>query len=608
MTFIPRSFEEILLDMITHVRANTTLTDFSVGSVIRTLLEAAALEDDEQYFQMVQLLDAFRIATATGSDLDERAADMDEVRLPAKEAFGTIVVRNGNLIKDILAFDIASGVSSITLDDTSNFPLTPPNFNCRIGEGTPQVEDVEVSNNIIISNTLTLVNPTTQNHVSGERVSVISGSDISIASGEQVQVPPSSFNLAIKFTFLETGMIIAGDYESNAINIISNETGKQGNVSAGRISQFVSASPFAGATVTNISDTSGGRDIETDDEFRSRLMVKFSKLSRGVSEAIEQTVVGVEDTNTAKQITTAKLQEDFVSNEHTLYIDDGTGLIPDYVIMGTTTLSSGATGGSTQILSVVDAQNFPSSGLLLVGADQSSVAEICSFLSKGPGNKLNLDAAVVNTHIAGEEVLLVADLGTAEEGQNFFKLPYYPIRKNNYEIYDNSTGLIEKRSEDEYFLNRTNGEIEYVGSGLSSGTKVYANFSYYTGIMQLAQKVLNGDPKNKVDFPGVVAAGIIINVDVPILRRITVLLSISVDNGYDTNAVGQDVIRLVTAYVDGLTIGDNVIVAKIIERAMSVEGVENVVVRYPIEDIVVLENELPVTFDSNGNSLVAVYY
>ena len=67
MAFIPRNFEQILADMIAHVRANTTLTDFSVGSVIRTILEAAAIEDDSQYFQMVQLLNAFRVATAIGT-------------------------------------------------------------------------------------------------------------------------------------------------------------------------------------------------------------------------------------------------------------------------------------------------------------------------------------------------------------------------------------------------------------------------------------------------------------------------------------------------------------------------------------------------------------
>ena len=55
MAFVPRSFVEILTDMIAYVQFRTGISDFTVGSIVRTVLEASALEDDEQYFQMVQL-------------------------------------------------------------------------------------------------------------------------------------------------------------------------------------------------------------------------------------------------------------------------------------------------------------------------------------------------------------------------------------------------------------------------------------------------------------------------------------------------------------------------------------------------------------------------
>jgi hypothetical protein len=59
MTFVARTYEQILSDMIAYMQSRTSISDYNVGSVIRTILEAAALEDDEQYFQMVQLLDMF---------------------------------------------------------------------------------------------------------------------------------------------------------------------------------------------------------------------------------------------------------------------------------------------------------------------------------------------------------------------------------------------------------------------------------------------------------------------------------------------------------------------------------------------------------------------
>ena len=55
MTFVPRTFTQILEDMVIYVQTTTTISDFTVGSVARTFLEAAALEDDEQYFQMAQI-------------------------------------------------------------------------------------------------------------------------------------------------------------------------------------------------------------------------------------------------------------------------------------------------------------------------------------------------------------------------------------------------------------------------------------------------------------------------------------------------------------------------------------------------------------------------
>jgi hypothetical protein len=39
---------------------------------------------------------------------------------------------------------------------------------------------------------------------------------------------------------------------------------------------------------------------------------------------------------------------------------------------------------------------------------------------------------------------------------------------------------------------------------------------------------------------------------------------------------------------------------------MRVTGIENVIVQEPASDLVILENELPVPSDINGNSLVTV--
>lgn len=605
MAFQPRNFEQILADMIAHVRANTTLTDFTVGSVIRTLLEASALEDDEQYFQMVQLLDAFRVQTARNTDLDERGADYNMTRLTSKSAFtDSLVFRNDGLVTDTLTFDIVSG-SPVTakLGDTSDFPAAP--FTVRIGEGTPQVEDVSITLNNTTTNELTIAT-LVNNHSAGARVSVTGGGDKTISSGQQVQVPAQGNNSPIVFTSNDAATIVDGNYESGTVSASANVPGRAGNVSAGRISQFQGSPPFAGATVTNKKATQGGRDLETDTDFRARILRRLDELSRGTVHALESGVIGVEDQQTGQRVTTAKLREDFDDPfNHQLYIDDGTGFTPTTVDMAQSTLN-GAHGASVSTLNVNDVTDFPDGGDILLDPAGSD-PEFLSYSSKGPGNVLNLDSPTVNAYSGGEEVLLVDDLGVAEEGQNFFQLSDYPVKRNTIELYDNESGVYTKRLEDtDYINNRTNGEIEFIGAGKTSGAQVVARYGYFTGLVEEVQRVVTGDPDDRVNYPGIAAGGIIIHIATPVVRRITVTATIAAKSGFDEQEVRSEVQREIEALIESLKIGDNVYRAKIIERSMRVTGMENITVQIPTSDVVILENELPVPSDINGNSLVTV--
>lgn len=606
MPFVPRSYETILNDMIAHMKANTTITDYTVGSNARTLLEACALEDDEQYHQMVQLLDAFRIATAVGTDLDERAADLNIERLDEKEATGKIVVRDGGLTQSDTSTSTTAGATTIKVEDSSDFPTTYP-FTIRIGERTPQVEDVAVINNDTTFNTFTLSTPAVNAHSVGDRVAHVTGSAKTIASGIQVQTPPTTTSSSIKFITRETGTISAGNYESSQIDIIAVEAGSDGTVPAGRVSKFVSSPPFTGAEVTNPTATSGGRDEETDNDLRSRLLRRYDELSRGVPSAIESVVIGVEDSNTGQRIVTAKLKEDFISEDHVLYVDDGTGFIPDNTIMTKNAVNGAHLSGVTS-LAVNDVSDFPSSGAVLISPGLPSIAEVIEYSAKdSTTNTLSLDSPTSFAHNDDDEVVLVDQVGTAEEGQNYFELDNFPLKQNSYEIYDNRDGQFKLKTEGiDYEINLTNGEIQFTGAGLSAGTIVVANYTYYTGLLQKAQKVLNGDPDDSVTYPGVVAAGVIIRVDVPTIRQITVIASISVEVGFDEDDIRPEVETAITSYIDNLKIGANVICAEIIERSMSINGVYNISLQQPTSDVVILEDELPKSSDSSGNSLVTV--
>jgi uncharacterized phage protein gp47/JayE len=93
-------YEDILDAKIARVVARTDLTDVNDGSSLKQVLAASSRADDEQYFQMLNLLDLFDIDKATGDNLDERAKELQSVlqlagggitRVQARRSTGAVV-------------------------------------------------------------------------------------------------------------------------------------------------------------------------------------------------------------------------------------------------------------------------------------------------------------------------------------------------------------------------------------------------------------------------------------------------------------------------------------------------------------------------------------
>jgi len=126
--FVPKPFAEITADMVEHVRGSTdVLTDFNVGSVIRTLLEANATELDEYYTAIyLGLLKAIPTAIYIGFGFNIKpavaAAGVVELTLAANLTEdleipqGTRLVSNAGYYyvtaEDVL---IAAGETSVTV-------------------------------------------------------------------------------------------------------------------------------------------------------------------------------------------------------------------------------------------------------------------------------------------------------------------------------------------------------------------------------------------------------------------------------------------------------------------------------------------------------------
>lgn len=606
--FTPRYFEEILLDMISYVQLMSDVTDFEIGAIERTILEAAALEDDEQYFQMSQLLDAFKLSTASGDKLDDRVAEFGILRLRPTSSTGLISITDGLLVKDTVKFNASAADVTITLDDSSDFPNT---FALRLGEGTVGEEDIGVASNNTSTGVLTLSGALVYDHDAGERASIVTGSaDVTISSGVRIQVPADGTTAAIVFVTVESGTLVNGNFQSTPIRARAEIPGTSGNVNVSTVTEFASNPPFSAASVINRTNFSGGRGLESDPELRERAFAAIQSLTKGTVLALKEGVIGVTDSVTGQQVTTSSILESFVDNEVSVYVDDGSGFIPDQVDLPREEMAAGSAIGASS-LTITDASAFPGEGTILVSPEDPSQIEILEYSGVNYStNVLTLVGTADNAHNIGDEVCLI-DVITegAETGQNFFNTSTVPLIANSYRLWltaaDGTSPVLQDEGID-YEFNRGTGEIELIGSGAPEGALLVANYDYYTGLLATVQSVIDGKLSDPAAFPGIRAAGIRVYAITPTVRRITVRASIQAIGGVQTSELIPLVQEVIENYINALGIGEDIIIAEIVERAMGVAGMKDFAITLPASNVVILEHELPRAIDSNGNTLVTI--
>jgi len=613
MSFVPRTFEEILVDMIAYVQARTTLTDFTVGSVIRTILEASAFEDDEQYFQMVQLLDDFRLTTATGESLDRRLGDFGLTREPAKRAFGRVQFFDSNVTSDQVSVDTLVGATSVVVFSSSKFPTTGFPYTIRIGEGTVRAQDCIVVANDTISGTFTLnsATPLITDIFVSDRVTLVTGSvSRTINTSTAIQAAATVSERSKTYATKEPAFILAGNLFSNKVLILAVDAGETGNTGINRVSKFSGSPPFSGARVFNTTAIEGGANRETDQEFRSRALAQLQGLSRGTPQAMKSSSVGIQDPRTGQRVQSSNIVEAFDANEVIVYIDDGTGLDPDVAPLPSDSLSAGVTAAVDTTLPLNSGVDFPSSGFVLIEAEGSNVSELVEVVAHPSTDVLRLSTTVVGSHGSGAIVSFVDVLSSgAETGQRRFRTQNFPVVRNTERIFVKptvSSWTLLLRDID-YRINRGTGEFILLdAAGLSSGTKVAAHYTYYTNLVAETQRVLEGDPNDSSSFPGVKAAGIFLVVEAPVIKRVTVRATLTAEDRFTEPDLVGPVRRAIEDYINGLGIGEDVIVSKMVDVAHDIDGVRDISISLPARNVVVLENELPVPFDTDGDSLVTV--
>jgi len=354
MAFELKSIPQILRDMRAAVLANSPINDMTRGSNISTILEAAATEDFNQYFQMLSIIEAFQLDNVTGGDLDDRAEEFGlDGRTQEQKATSIVTIGDSAFTK--ISTKIYAGLAGPTRDSTTIFVDSATGFPASgtiiigrvLGASGTNVETIAYSSITTGTNfdTINLSAGLGNDHGTGESVILAQGGDRIIGAGTVVKVPATDFSADISYSINFETTILDGEDSVAGVEIAAVIAGSGSNVPANSINSF-DTNPFPTATVTNLNSVTNGKDLETDEELRDRIKDTIQSLSRGTPRSLVTGVVGIVDPSDNKRVVSANLIDSTdVTDIAKLIIDDGGGFEPSFDGQGFEEVIADATGG-----------------------------------------------------------------------------------------------------------------------------------------------------------------------------------------------------------------------------------------------------------------------
>jgi len=482
-----KSPNQLLGDMVRKIIAETPLNDIYTGSVLLTLLEAAASNDYENNAAILNVLELLNIDAIKNNDLDARAADYGLTRRPAIKASGLVDISNTNITKRSTGLYVIkpapiSGQSKIYVNNTTGWASSGSLY---IGRGTDNFEGPIPYTSINVYPTyseIILGSSLQKDHLISDVVIDSQGEpDRLINAGTIVKIPANNQNPEIQYVTLRSAVIPAGEDIVTGIEVIALVPGSQGNAGINSITQF-DVAPFSGATVTNTTAFSNGQDIETDVQLRNRIKSYSITLARGTAPSILASVIGVSDPDDSKQVASAIMTEPVkVGDPSILYIDDGSGFQPSFAGQSVDKLLTNATGQEEflqlsnypvprpQVINTAEGPfNLPNGSFLRVIVDGQE--ETIYF---GSSQFLNISAATVS-----EVIIAINDQSTlfkARFANSSNNILIYPVASDVERIQ-----VAQLRDSDDSAL--------YANSTIKFPTDEFSYISLYQNSTRLREK------------------------------------------------------------------------------------------------------------------------
>lgn len=360
----PRSYEDILGDMLATYMSKIGVNDLNTGSAVLSFFEAMAQAVYRSSGDTFAILRDFSVDRAEGESLKRLQKEEGVSEIPARVASGQVTITDTSFVKKATKIYAGSnppniGSTIIRVSDASEFSASGSIY---IGRGTPNIEGPLPYTSITSVGgffEINLSSPTTKFHNLSESVILAQGGVRTIQAGTTVSTVASGSSPNIVFTVTQKAIILDGEDTVTSVPVSAQEPGTDGNVPRGAIREFV-GEPFVGASVVNEIPFTTGKNVETDPEIRVR--IKKARISRGLgtATAVKNAVQGIQATDESATITSNEI---FTDGEDTrLFIDNGKGYEEKTSGVGLEFIVDSALGGETHFQ-------------LATGGSQTSVAK-----------------------------------------------------------------------------------------------------------------------------------------------------------------------------------------------------------------------------------------
>ena len=210
---------------------------------------------------------------------------------------------------------------------------------------------------------------------------------------------------------------------------------------------------------------------------------------------------------------------------------------------------------------------------------------VALYVDDGAGGLVDLYTTTADT-----EVVLDAATG----GERYLFTRHKPLRGRAWTVKVNGAVI---DAPDDYQIVAPWGLIalseDSYPDGLPAGAQVTIEpYTYWLDLVAEAQRLVDGDVADATNYPCWRAAGVVVRCLPPNVRQLQARLTCAVLDGYTRSAVLTQVASVLADYVNSLNIGDDVIFAELVQRAMDVPGMYDVLFTVPTENVPVADDEV----------------